>query len=85
MTVLDRAPDWKVTTGYRVMLAVGWGAFMLAAYLAVVAAVLEFPEVWWVAGGFAAIALLTSALLPEPVPSKMITGARNHIDGRSPQ
>ena len=83
MTVLDRAPDWKVTTGYRVMLAAGWSAFILAVYLGVVATVLGFPTVWWVAGGFAVLALITVAFLPEPVPAEMITGGRNRIDGRS--
>jgi hypothetical protein len=82
VTVLDRAPDWKVTTGYRVMLAVGWSAFILALYLAVVAFVLSFAAVWWIAGGFAVLALVTSVMLPEPVPAEMITGGRNHIDGR---
>ena len=82
MTVLDSTPDWKVTTGYRIMLAAGWSAFVLAAYLAVVASVLSFPVVWWVAGGFATLALAMSVLLPEPVPAEMITGSRNHIDGR---
>ena len=85
MTVLDRAPDWKVTTGYRVMLALGWSAFILAVYLAVVAAVLGFPTVWWIAGGFAVLALGTSAFLPEPVGSEIVTGGRNHIDGKHPR
>ncbi len=83
MTVLQRAPDWKVTTGYRVMLVIGWSAFILAAYLAVVAAVLEFPAVWWIAGGFAVMALMTVTFLPEPVPAEMITGGRNQIDART--
>ena len=83
MTVLEHVPDWKVTTGYRVMLAAGWSLFILATYLGVVATVLGFPTIWWVAGAFAVLALIVVALLPEPVPAEMITGGRNRIDGRS--
>ena len=42
VTTIDRAPDWKVTTTYRIMLAVGWGAFVLALYLATIALVVAF-------------------------------------------
>ena len=83
MTVLEHVPDWKVTTGYRVMLAAGWSLFVLAAYLGVVATVLGLPAIWWIAGAFAVLALITVAFLPEPVPAEMITGGRNRIDGRS--
>jgi ABC-type spermidine/putrescine transport system permease subunit I len=84
VTTVDHAPDWKVTVGYRVMLAVGWGSLILAAYVAVVAVVLGLPTAWWIAGGLALGAIGTVVFLPEPVPAEMIVGGRNHIDPRRP-
>jgi ABC-type spermidine/putrescine transport system permease subunit I len=82
VTTLHHAPDWKVTTGYRVMLAIGWAAVVLALYVAVVALVLGLPSAWWIAGALALTALGTVVFLPEPVPAEMIVGGRNHIDPR---
>jgi len=74
------APDWKVTTGYRVLIKVGWGATVLAVYLAAAASFLDASGIWWVVAGLAVAALLVGLLLPEPVPREMITGPRNRID-----
>jgi ABC-type spermidine/putrescine transport system permease subunit I len=72
--------DWKVTTGYRVMLRVAWGVLTLSVYGAVVAVVVGVPGAWWMAAGLAALAMLVAALLPEPVPADLITEARSHLD-----
>lgn len=77
-----RTPDWKVTTGYRVMIKVGWAAVLLALYGAAAAVVVGIEGAWWVAAGMAAFALLIGALIPAPVPRELITGGRNRIDPR---
>jgi ABC-type spermidine/putrescine transport system permease subunit I len=82
VTTFERAQDWKVTAGYRIMLAFGWSALALAAYVAVVALVLGLPVAWWIAGGLALAAIVTVVFLPEPVPAEMIVGGRNRIDPR---
>jgi len=74
--------DWKVTTGHRVLVRVGWLAIGLALYGAAVAVVVGIPEAWWVTVGMAVVALVISVVMPEPVPRELITGGRNHIDGR---
>lgn len=83
--VAARPRDWKVTTGYRVLIKVGWSAIVLALYGAAVAIVVGIEGAWWVTAGMAAFALLVAALIPAPVPRELITGGRNHIDpgGRS--
>lgn len=84
MTAVGRACDWKVTTGYRVLLLAGWGALALAVLWASLAAALGVPGGWWLAAGSAVLALLVVALLPEPIPREMITGRSNHIDDGRP-
>jgi ABC-type spermidine/putrescine transport system permease subunit I len=81
---ITRAPDWKVTTGYRLLLRAGWGALALAVYGAVLALALGVPGAWWMAAGPASLALLVVMLLPEPVPAEMITGRKNRIDSERP-
>jgi hypothetical protein len=78
------ARDWKVTTGHRVMIKIGWAIAALAAYVAIAAAVVGLYRAWWVAAALAALALLIGALAPAPVPTELITGARNRIDTRRP-
>lgn len=81
MTAHPSAPrDWKVTTGYRVLVKIGWGATGLAVYLGVAASLLGVQGVWWIVAGLAVAAILVGMLLPEPVPREMITGHRNRID-----
>lgn len=80
--VLGAAPDWKVTTGYRVLITVGWAAAALALYTATVAVVIGMSNAWWAAAGFAALALLAGVMMPAPVPRDLITGSRNRIDSR---
>ncbi|MCJ7726590.1 MAG: hypothetical protein MUP76_09430 [Acidimicrobiia bacterium] len=83
--VAGRPPlDWKVTTGYRVLIKVGWLAVALAIYGAAIALVVGIASAWWMAAGMAAFALLVGALMPAPVPRELITGGRNHIDARRP-
>jgi hypothetical protein len=87
MTTADHAAgrrptDWKVTTGYRVLIKVGWTAVALALYGAVVAVVVGLDQGWWAAAGAAAFALLVGALMPAPVPRELITGGHNHIETR---
>jgi hypothetical protein len=84
VTTVDRAADWKVTPGYRILLEVGWGLLALAAFGCVVALVLGVAGAWWMAAGVAVVALLLVAFLPEPVPAQMLTGRRTHIDTRRP-
>ncbi|OFW67322.1 MAG: hypothetical protein A2Z12_06355 [Actinobacteria bacterium RBG_16_68_21] len=73
-------PDWKVTTGYRVLIKVGWGVTALAVYLAAAATFLGAVGIWWIVAGLATAALLVGLLLPEPVPREMIIGPANRID-----
>ena len=88
MTTADhvavRPRDWKVTTGYRVLIKVGWAAMVVALYGAAVAVVVGMPGAWWIAAGMAAVALLVGAFIPAPVPRELITGGRNHIDPGGP-
>ena len=84
VTTVDRAADWKVTSGYRVLLQVGWGLVALAAFGGVVALVVGAPGAWWMSAGVAVVALLLAAFLPEPVPSGMLTARRTRIDTRRP-
>lgn len=79
-----RAPDWKVTTGYRLLLRAGWGALALAVYGVVLAVGLGVARAWWMAAGLAAVALLVVMILPEPVPAEMITGRKNRINSERP-
>lgn len=72
--------DWKVTTGYRVMLRIAWGVLILSVYGAVIAVVVGIPGAWWMAAGLAALAMLVVAFLPEPVPADLITEARSHLE-----
>ncbi len=81
---VERAPDWKVTAGYRLLLLAGWGTLALAVFGAALALALDAPGGWWMAAGLALLALLVTALLPEPIPTEMITGRRNHIEGERP-
>lgn len=78
------APDWKVTTGYRLLLRAGWGALALAVYGVVLAVGLGVARAWWMAAGLAAVALLVVMILPEPVPAEMITGRKNRINSERP-
>ena len=71
--------DWKVTTGYRVLLRFGWALIAFAVYLGGVASLFDSTAVWWIVAGIAVVVIFTSLLLPEPVPRDMITGHRNHI------
>jgi len=83
-TTATRTPDWKVTTGYRLLLRAGWGALALAVYGVVLALALGAPEAWWMAAGLASLALLVVMILPEPVPAEMITGGKNRINSERP-
>ena len=77
-----RKPDWKVTTGYRIMIKVGWTAVLLALYGAAAAVVVGIDGAWWATAGMAAFALLVGALIPAPVPRELITGNHNRINPR---
>jgi len=74
--------DWKVTTGYQILIRVGWSAIGLALYGATVAVVVGIESAWWIAAGMAAVALLVGVFMPAPVPRELITGGRNRIDPR---
>jgi len=82
VTTLQHAPDWKVTAGYRVMLALGWASLTMALGVAAAALMLGLASGWWVAGVLALVALGTTTFLPEPVPVDMIIGGRNHVGPR---
>lgn len=84
--VAGRIPrDWKVTTGHRVLIKVGWIAVGFALYGAAVAVVVGVEEAWWMAAGMAGFALLVGVMMPAPVPRELITGGRNYIDARGPR
>jgi hypothetical protein len=87
VTTQTHSADWKVTTGYRILVTVGWGATALAAYLAAAAFILGSDRVWWVVAALAASAILVGLLLPEPVPRDMLNGHRTMVDlkGSSPR
>jgi hypothetical protein len=72
--------DWKVTTSYRVLVKVGWGAVVLALYLAAAALILESVTVWWAVAALAGGAILVGLMLPEPVPHDMLNGHRTQVD-----
>lgn len=72
--------DWKVTTGYRVLVKVGWGATVLAIYLAAAAVILKSVTVWWMVAALAAGAIVVGLMLPEPVPHDMLNGHRTRVD-----
>jgi hypothetical protein len=74
--------DWKVTTGYRVLLRVGWGVMGLAVYFAAAAAVLDSTSVWWAVAALAAGALGLVSNLPEPVPRDQLVERRSAVDPR---
>ena len=80
-THVTRVPDWKITTGYRVLVKIGWGVIVLAVYFAGAASILG-AVIWWIVAGLAIIVILTTLLLPEPIPRDMITGGTHHIDAR---
>jgi hypothetical protein len=73
-------PDWKVTTGYRVLMKIGWAVTALAIYLGVAATLVGADRLWWIVAALAIVGILVGLLLPEPVPRDMITGPRNRID-----
>jgi len=73
-------PDWKVTTGYRIMLRIGWAAISMAIYLGGAAALLDSMRVWWIVVGLALAVMLLVSVLPEPVPHDLLTGPRNRVD-----
>lgn len=79
-TQTTRLPDWKVTTAYRILLKIGWAAMVLAVYFAAAAAILGATAIWWLVALLAVVGMLTTLLLPEPLPRDMITGG--HIDSR---
>ncbi len=72
--------DWKVTTGYRIMLRIGWAAISMAIYFAAVAAVLDLMSVWWIVVGLAVGVMLLVSVLPEPVPRDLLIGPRTWVD-----
>lgn len=84
MTTVDRAADWKVTAGYRMLLRVGWGVFALALHGVVVALVVGAAGAWWMAAGLALLTLVVVALLPEPVPAGMLVGRYTRIEAEHP-
>ena len=81
-TQTTRVPDWKITTGYRVLVKIGWAVIALAVYFAAAASILDATAIWWIVAGLAVIVIMTSLLLPEPVPRDMITGGPHLIDTR---
>jgi predicted cobalt transporter CbtA len=74
--------DWKITTGYRVLVQVGWGVIALAVFFGAAASWFDTVAIWWLVAGLAVVVILTSLLLPEPVPRDMITGGPHRIDSR---
>jgi len=71
--------DWKVSTGYRILVRVGWAAIAMAIYFATAAAVLDSVGVWWIVAGLALGVMLLVSALTEPVPRDLITGPKNWI------
>lgn len=80
VTTQTHIPDWKVTTGYRVLLKVGWGVTGFAVYLAAVAVAFGSVTAWWIVAALAIAAMLVGVLLPEPVPREMLNGHRTMVD-----
>ena len=77
--------DWKVTTGYRNLVRLGWGVILLALYLATAAAVLDSSSVWWIVAALATGAILLTSLLPEPVPRDQLVERRTWVDPTGPR
>lgn len=80
VTTQTHIPDWKVTTGYRVLLKVGWGVTVFAVYMAAVAVAFGSVTAWWIVAALAIAAMLVGLLLPEPVPREMLNGHRTMVD-----
>ncbi|MEX0827171.1 MAG: hypothetical protein WD184_10530 [Acidimicrobiia bacterium] len=72
--------DWKVTTSYRVLVKVGWGAVVLAVYFAAAALILQSVTAWWAVAALAGGAIMVGVMLPEPVPRDMLNSHRTHVD-----
>jgi hypothetical protein len=69
-----------VTTGYRILVKLGWAATALAVYFSAAAFILGSVRVWWMVAALAASAMLVGLLLPEPVPRDMLNGHRTMVD-----
>lgn len=62
------------------LVKVGWGATVLAIYLAAAAVILESVTVWWMVAALAAGAIVVGLMLPEPVPHDMLNRNRTQVD-----
>lgn len=71
--------DWKVTSGYRNLLRVGWALITAAIYFAAAAAVFDSIAAWWIVVGLALGVMLLAGALPEPIPRDLIVGSRNWV------
>jgi hypothetical protein len=78
--VTTHTPDWKVTTGYRVLVKIGWAATALAVYLGAAALILGSVTVWWLVVALAVAGIVAGLMLPEPVPHDMLDGRRTMVD-----
>ena len=76
------APDWKVSTSYRILVKIGWAIIAVAVYFATAAAILDSVSVWWMVAGLAIGGLVVSALLPEPVPDDYLNSSRTEVRTR---
>ncbi len=74
--------DWKVTTGYRILLRIGWAAIAVALYFATAAAMLDSMGAWMVVAGLAIAVMVLVGVLPEPVPRDLIIGRRNWVGSK---
>ena len=78
-TESTRLPDWKTTPAYRILVAGCWGVIALAVFLGAVGSMFDATGVWWTVAGLALLVIVTSLLLPEPVPHDMLIESRKYL------
>ena len=84
VTRTAKANDWKITTGHRILVKVGWAFVTAAGYLAIAAVIVGLPSMWWYVAGLALTGMLVALTLPEPVPHDLVVERERWVNARGP-